>query len=62
VNTETNSSSYLDMILVKLMMMRKARTISGGIDWATSIPTDVAHILVLLETARQGYRSGTQES
>jgi hypothetical protein len=62
VNTEIDSSSYLDMLPEKLMMMRKAGTISIGFDQATSIPTNVPHILVLPKTARQSYSSRTQES
>jgi hypothetical protein len=49
------------MLPVKLMTMRKIGGISRRFDRATSIPIDVAHIPVLLETARQGYRSETQE-
>jgi hypothetical protein len=50
VNTGTSSSSYPDMLLVKLMMMKKVGAISEGFNRATTIPADITHILVLPET------------
>jgi hypothetical protein len=43
-------------------MMRKAGVISGRIDRATTRPTNVPHIPVLPETARQGYHPRRQDS